>query len=88
MLKDAKLGQKHIPNRKIKNALANITKIFDNYGVGCQDGQTKLDDLSDEAVKVINKFVDSYQEVSKDNNKDISKELTNFYLEVMRFQTM
>ena len=85
-LKDAKLGQKHIPNRKIKNSLANLTKIFDNYGVGCKDGQTQLDDLDDDAVKIINRFVDSYQEVSKDNNKDISKELTNLYLDVMRFQ--
>ena len=85
-LTTAKKAQRHIPNRKIKNALANLMKIFDNYGVGCNFGQTKLEDLNEDAVKMVDKFVNSYQEVSKDNNKDISKELTDLYLDVMRFQ--
>ena len=82
----AKEAQKKIPNRKIKNALAKLNKVFEGYGENAEYGQTKLEDLNDEVVKIVDSFVNSYQEVSKDNNKDITKELVNLYLDVMKFQ--
>ena len=85
MLLKARKGQKSIPNRKIKNALARLIKVFESYEENYELGQTQLEDFSDEAYKELNHFVTVYQEVSKEQNKDVSKELTDFYIEVNQF---
>ena len=85
ILKTAKKAQRHIENRKIKNALARIQKIFNYYDDNFSYGNNKIEDLQDEFYLELNKFVTSYQEVSKENNKDITKEFTNLYLDVNRF---
>ena len=84
-LEDAKYAQKHIPNRKIKTALSRLSKMFDTYKENYEVGNTKIDDLHEEAYKALDKFVTSYQEVSKKENKSISKPLTDLYLEINRF---
>ena len=85
LLAKAKKAQRHIPNRKIKNALARIQKIFNYFDETFEIGETKIDDISDEFYADLNKFVTSYQEVSKETNKDVTKELTDLYLDVNRF---
>ena len=85
LLDKARKGQRHIPNRKIKNALSRINKIFEFYDENYEFGETKLDDIHEDFYADLNKFVTSYQEVSKETNKDISRELTDLYLEVNRF---
>ena len=81
----AKHAQRSIPNRKIKNALARINKIFIDYEENFEIGQTKIEDFSDEAYKEFNHFVTTYQEVNKSDNKDITKELTDLYIELLTF---
>ena len=81
----AKEAQKKIPNKKIKNSLAKLMKIFEYYDAEFLNGQTKLIDLQDEDYKTLNRFITSYQEVTKDNNSDISKDLTNLYININRF---
>ena len=85
LLARAKKAQRHIPNRKIKNMLARIQKIFTYYDENYEIGETKIEDLGDGDYSDFNKFVTAYQEVSKESNKDISKELTELYLEINRF---
>ena len=82
---DAKFAQKNIPNRKIKNALARINNIFIDYEDRFETGQTKVEDFSDESYKEFNHFITVYQEVSKEKNKDVTKELTNLYIELNKF---
>ena len=60
-------------------------KMFDEYDSSIEYGQTKIDDLSEEGYKIINRFVTVYQEVNKENNKDVSKELTELFIEVNKF---
>ena len=84
-LEKAKKAQRHISNKKIKNILAKIGKMFDEYDSSLEYGQTKIDDLSEEGYKIINRFVTVYQEVNKENNKDVSKELTELFIEVNKF---
>ena len=81
----AREAQKKIPNKKIKNSLAKLKKIFERYEEEYEFGQHKLEDLSEEDYKVLNRFITSYQEVNKESNEDISKDLTNFYIDVNRF---
>ena len=80
----AKEAQKGIANKKIKTILSKINKLFDYYS-SLPLGQNKIDDLALEDYKILNKFVDIYQDVNKSSNKDISKELTNFYIEINKF---
>ena len=85
LLEKARKGQRHIPNRKIKNALARVKKIFEFYDETFEIGETKIEDIHEDFYSDLNKFVTSYQEVSKEANKDISRELTDLYLEINRF---
>ena len=81
----AKFAQKSISNRKIKNAFARINKVFISYEDAYEVGQTKIEDFTDETYKEFNHFITVYQEVSKENNKDITKELTDLYIELNKF---
>lgn len=81
----AKHSLKNISNRKIKNALARINKVFSYYEDTYEVGTISLDDFSQETYKEFNHFITSYQEVSKEDNKSISKELTDLYIEVNKF---
>ena len=85
LLANAKKAQRHIPNRKIKNMLSRIQKMFDYYDERYEIGETKIEDLGSNDYSDFNKFVTTYQEVSKESNKDVSKELTELYLEINRF---
>ena len=85
LLAKAKKAQRHIPNRKIKNMLSRIQKMFNFYDENFGIGETKIDDIKDEFYLDLNKFVTAYQEVSKENNKDVTKELTDLYLDINRF---
>ena len=81
----AKKAQSKIPNRKIKTALAKINNVFLSYIDEFEEGESEVTDFKEDGYNVINRFINKYQEVSKENNKDISKELTNFYIDVNRF---
>lgn len=80
-----KEAQKHIPNRKIKTQLAKLNQIFERFYLSFEFGQTKIVDISEEDFRVLNRFVTVYQEVSKEHNKDISKDLTNLYIDINKF---
>ena len=81
----AKQSLRGVANRKIKNALARINKVFSYYEETFELGTLKVDDFSLETYKELNHFITSYQEVSKEDNKVISKELTDLYIEVNKF---
>ena len=85
MLLKAKKAQRSIPNRKIKNALARLTKIFDFYEETYELGQTRLEDFTNETYKELNHFVTVYQEVNKEFNKDVTKDFTDIYIEINQF---
>lgn len=85
MFLTAKHSLRGVANRKIKNALARINKVFIEYEATIEPGTLKVDDFSDLLYKEFNHFVTAYQEVSKEDNKVISKELTDFYIEVNKF---
>lgn len=83
---DANKSYKKITNKKIKSALSSFKKMFKNYHEILHDKENEFDDINYEDFKVIDKLIDTYQEESKNHNEDITKELTNLYLEVNRFK--
>ncbi|MCR5184512.1 MAG: ATP-dependent DNA helicase [Bacilli bacterium] len=84
-LKEARKSLKPVKNAKIKKYLGKIkTKfidLFDNSPLG----DTIIDNLDGDLFNSLYKLIDVYQDTSKNSNEDITKELTDYYLEVNRF---
>ena len=83
-LKEAKNSSRHIKNKKLKNNFRKLTELF-NYYDFYDDGITTIDNFSDEFYKVLNNVYTKFQEISKEENKDITKETTNLMLEINLF---
>lgn len=81
----AKESLKGSKNKKIKTMLSRMKKVFDNYGL-LEEGEHEFIDIDLKEFRSIEYFVNSYQEVNKTDNKDITKELTKLYLEVNKFK--
>lgn len=81
----AKEAEKSVGNRKIKNALARLNRIYQNYDENYEFGQTKVDDFAEELYGELNHFVNVYQEISKEQNDLIKKVFTDLYIEVNQF---
>ena len=83
----AKKSLKKSKNAKLKNYLSRFGKIFDST-IGLEIGEHQNIIFSEEHLRMVQRFIDRYQEFSKNNNEDITKELTELYLDVNRFQKM
>ena len=81
----AKESLKGSKNKKIKTMLSRMKKLFDSYEL-LDDGEHEFMDISLKDFHTIEYFVNTYQEVNKVDNQDITKELTKLYLEVNKFK--
>ena len=86
LLLTAKETQKKIENKKIKSSLNSLKKMFEHYEETLIEGENSFEDIDYNDFKIIDKFILSYQEESNNHNKDITKELTNLYLELNKFK--
>ena len=62
-----------------------MNKMFKEYLVNPKDGNYILDEFYEYTYKTISSFITSMQDINKNENKEMSKELLEFYLEVNRF---
>ena len=81
----AKKSLRGTKNKKLKLAISKLTKMFNTYD-NLEEGEHEYLDINPKDFKIIESFINSYQEVSQDENEAITKELTDFYLEVNRFK--
>ncbi|MCR4911856.1 MAG: ATP-dependent DNA helicase [Bacilli bacterium] len=84
-LDDAKKSLRGTKNKKLKTMLSRMKKMFSRYEE-LEDGEHEFIDLDIKDMRDLEYFVNTYQEVNKEDNKDISKEMTSLYLEVNRFK--
>ena len=84
-LKEARTSLRPIKVPKMKKHLNNIISMFENMAEEYQNGETLFDTLTLSQYKEFSGFLDAYLDISKEHHEDITKELTNFYLEVNRF---
>ena len=84
-LNEARVSVRPKKIQKIKNHLNTLIKMFEGISTEYQEGETLFDTLTNEQFRAFNSFLDAYIDVSKEHNKEITKELTDFYLEVNRF---
>ena len=73
-------------NKKIKLLMSNTKKKLFNPYSEIENGIHEYPDINVEMYRFLDNFVNKYQEISKDDNKDITKEFTEFYLELNRFK--
>ena len=85
---EARKSVRHSKLHQLKLALSKMNKLFKEYINQPQDGNYVLEDFYDYTYKTISSFVTSMQDINKNENKEMSKELLNFYLEVNRFSKM
>ena len=85
---EARKSVRHSKLHKLKLALSKMNKLFKEYLVQSNDGNYLLDDFYDYTYKTISSFITTMQDVNKNENKEMSKELLEFYLEVNRFNKM
>lgn len=80
----ARKSLRHIKNKSIKTRMAKLKKIFDEYN-SLELGQHEYMDINYKDFKEFEGFIFTYTNACKNNNEDITKELTELYLEINRF---
>ena len=85
--KEARKSVRHSKLHKLKLALSKMNKMFKEY-LDNEDGNHIVDYFNDYTYKTISSFITTMQDVNKNENKEVSKELLSFYLEVNRFSRM
>ena len=83
--KSAKKSVRHSSNRRLKNALTKVTKIFNKIKDENNDGETIVKCFDDELIKGLIRFTETIQDLNKNEHNEITKELLDFYLSVLRF---
>ncbi len=83
-LLEAKKSSAHIKNTKLKNVFKKLKEMFLNFDI-CEEGNTVFPYFSDEMYKTLSNAYSKLQEISKEDNKAITKETTNLILEINLF---
>ena len=84
---DARKSVRHSKLHKLKLALSKMNKVFKEYQ-NVEEGNHIIDDFYEYTYKTISSFITTMQDINKNENKEMSKELLEFYLEVSRFSKM
>ena len=83
--KDAKKSVRHSKHVKLKRAQAKLNKMFRDLLATLEEGETIVEDFDDEIYGVLNYFLTTCQDINKNDHKEMTKELLEFYLDVNRF---
>ena len=85
--KEARKSVRHSKLHKLKLALSKMNKMFKDY-LEVEDGNHIVDYFYDYTYKTISSFITTMQDINKNENKEMSKELLDFYLDTNRFSRM
>ena len=83
--KEAKKSVKHSKHVKLKRAQSKLNKMFKDLLDEYPDGEHIVDDFTTEQYKVLNYFLETCQDINKNEHKEMTKELLEFYLDLNRF---
>ena len=82
---EAKKSVRHSKHVKLKRALSKVTKLLKDGLEGREDGEHILDHFPEEVYNVFNYFLEICQDINKNEHKEMTKELLDFYLDVNEF---
>ena len=81
----AKKALRHSKNLKIKRSFTKLNKMFKECMEGKEPGQYVLDSYPSEIRSVLESFVNTCQDINKNEHKEMVEELLDFYLDVNEF---
>ena len=82
---EAKKSVRHSKLAKLKRAFAKINKFFREIVEGVDDGITILENYPDKIYSTIGSFINACQDINKNEHKEMTKELLDFYLDLNEF---
>ena len=85
--KNARKSVRHSKLHKLKLAMSKMNKMFKEY-LDVEDGNHIVDEFNLYTYKTISSFITTMQDINKNENKEMTKELLEFYLDVNRFNKM
>lgn len=85
MFKEARKSVRHSKLSKLKLALSKMNKMFKEYIDEVEDGEHVVTIFNEYTYKTLSSFITTMQDINKNDNKEMSKDLLSFYLEVNRF---
>ena len=83
--KEAKRSVMHSKYVKLKRAQSKINKMFNDILDEYEDGNTVLESYPEDIYQVLNHFVNTCLDINKNDHKEMTKELLDFYLDVNEF---
>ena len=85
--KEARKSVRHSKLHKLKLAMSKMNKMFKEY-LENEKGNHILEDFDEYTYKTISSFITTMQDINKNENKEMTKELLTFYLDVNRFNRL
>ena len=82
---EVKRSVRHSKLAKLKRAFAKINKFFREIVEGVDDGITILEKYPDDIYSTIGSFINACQDINKNEHKEMTKELLDFYLDLNEF---
>ena len=84
----ARKSIRHSKLHKLKLAMSKMRKMFDEYLETSELGNHLISVFYPNTYKTISSFITTLQDVNKNENKEMTPELLDFYLSVNRFAKM
>ncbi len=84
-VKEARYSLRNLKAVALKKYLTKMKTIFSEMIDEYEVGEHIIPSLSLDEYKLFTKFIDVYTDTAKEHHENITKELTNFYLEINRF---
>ena len=78
-------SMRKVKSLALKRRFTSINKMFEEIIDKYEDGDTVVENLPDEYIVSLANFIDTYTNINKEEHELISKETTDYYLEVNRF---
>lgn len=80
-----KKSLRKVKSVKLKRRITSLNRMFEEINLTYEDDETIIEKLSDEYIDYLIDFNETYLAVNKDDHHLITKETTNFFLDVNRF---
>ncbi len=82
---DAKKASRKIDNKKLKNSLKRMTKMFNEFRETYPINENTIASFDSKMFRVLDSFSLAVQDINKNDNKSMNPELLDFFLDVNKF---
>ena len=73
------------PLKRLKANFAKLSKRFNNLKEECVEEYTVIESIDDLTLRILNRFIEIMNDVNKNESKEVTPELQDFFFNVNRF---